>query len=265
MKKIKFALLVIKIYMKNQLQDKTNLILDCVNMVSRCLIVFLLYSYIFKINNGSINGTNYQETLWSMFIYFCLMTLSIRKINELFMADVKSGNVEMYMNKPINYVLLNFYRTIGKGLFSFIFISIIGSILMFLFVGFPNINLAIFIPSLIIMIILGQLLGLILYSCIGLLAFFIEDIRPVYWITDKLVMVLGGSYLPISLFPTFLKIFAFISPFGAVNFATSTVFNSWSNEFIYRLLIVIGWIFISYFLLKYLFRKTKEKAMINGG
>lgn len=265
MKKIRFAFLVIKIYMKNQLQDKTNLILDCINMISRCLIVFLLYSYIFKLNGGSINGTNYEQTLWSMFIYFCLMTLSIRKVNELFMADVKSGNVEMYMNKPINYVLLNFYRIIGKGLFSFIFISILSTILMLLFIGFPNVNLGIFIPSLIIMIILGQLLGLMIYSCIGLLAFFIEDVRPVYWITDKLVMVLGGSYLPISLFPPFLKIFAFISPFGAVNFATSTVFDSWTNEFFYRLLIVVGWIFIFYFLLKFIFRKTKEKAMINGG
>ena len=265
MKKIRFAFLIIKIYMRNQLQDKTNIILDCVNMISRCLIVFLLYSYIFNINNGSINGTNYEQTLWSMFIYFCLMTLSIRKIHSMYMDDVRSGNVEMYMNKPINYVLLNFYRVIGKGIFSFIFISIIGTILMLLFVGFPNVNLYIFIPSLILTIFLGQLLGLFLYSCIGLLAFFIEDVRPVYWITDKLVMVLGGSYLPISLFPKALKIFAFISPFGAVNFATSTVFNSWNNEFIYRFLVLIGWLFIFIFFTKFLFRKTKEKAMINGG
>ena len=50
MKKINFSLTVIKIFMKNQTQDKTNILLDIFNMVSRCLIVFLLYAYIFKLN-----------------------------------------------------------------------------------------------------------------------------------------------------------------------------------------------------------------------
>ena len=73
MKKIKFAFTVIKIFMKNQMQDRTNLILDVFNMVSRCLIVFLLYAYIFKLQGGSINGVDYKTTMWSMFIYFCIM------------------------------------------------------------------------------------------------------------------------------------------------------------------------------------------------
>lgn len=48
MKKIKFGLNVIKIIMKNQIQDRTNLLLDMFNMFSRCVIVFLLYAYVFE-------------------------------------------------------------------------------------------------------------------------------------------------------------------------------------------------------------------------
>ena len=44
MKKINFALTVIKIFMKNQIQNKTYILLDMFNMFSRCFIVFLLYS-----------------------------------------------------------------------------------------------------------------------------------------------------------------------------------------------------------------------------
>ena len=50
MKKVRFASTVIKIFMKNQMQDKTNIILDIFNMFSRCFIVFLLYAYIFEIS-----------------------------------------------------------------------------------------------------------------------------------------------------------------------------------------------------------------------
>ena len=265
MKKINFSLTVIKIFMKNQMQNKTYLMLDMFNMISRCLIVFLLYAYVFKISGGTINGVDYTTTLWSMFIYFCVMTFNIRKIDTLIMNDVKSGNVEMFLNKPINYVVLNFYKVIGQGIYSFIVISLIGTILMILFVGVPNLNLVVFIPTFIITFILGVILALILYSIVGLLAFFMQDARPVHWIVDKFVMVLGGSYLPVALFPPFMKFLAFISPFGAINFTSSTVYSSWNNEFLIRIGLQVLWIVVFGFLLKFVYKKARVKAMINGG
>ena len=265
MKKIKFALTIIKIFMKNQIQDRSNLLLDIFNMFSRCFVVFLLYAYIFDMNGGSINGVDYKTTMWSMFIYFCIMILNIRRLDTILMEDVKSGNIELYMNKPTSYITMNFMKTIGRGIFSFLLISIIGSIVMVLFIGIPNLDLKIFIPTFAITLFLGQFLGLLIYGIIGLLSFFMQDIRPVHWIVDKFVMILGGSYLPISLFPPFLKALAYGSPFGAINFATSTVYESWSNEFLFRIALQVIWIIIFSFILNYVYLKTKEKAMINGG
>ena len=265
MKRIKFALTVVKIFMKNQMQDRTNIILDIFNMVSRCLIVFLLYAYIFKLNGGVINGVDYKTTMWSMFIYFCIMILNIRRLDNIIMNEVKSGNVEMFMNKPTNYLLISFMRVIGQGIFSFLFISILGSIIMALFVGISNLNLPIFIPTFIITLFLGQILGLLVYGIIGLMAFFIQDVRPIHWIVDKFVMILGGSYLPISMFPNFMKLIAYASPFGAINFASSTVYDSWNEEFITRILLQFMWIFIFGILMNYIYKKSKQKAMINGG
>lgn len=265
MKKIKFAFTVIKIFMKNQMQDRTNLILDVFNMVSRCLIVFLLYSYIFKLQGGSINGVDYKTTMWSMFIYFCIMILNIRRLDNIIMTEVKSGNVEMFMNKPTNYLTISFMKVIGQGIFSFLFISILGSIIMMLFVGIPNLNLLVFIPTFVITLFLGQILGLLIYGIIGLMAFFIQDIRPIHWIVDKFVMILGGSYLPISMFPKFMKIIAYVSPFGAINFASSTVYDSWNNEFIIRISLQLLWIGIFGVLMYYVYKKSRKKAMINGG
>lgn len=268
MKKLRFPFTVIKIFMKNQMQNKTYIMLDIFNMLTRCLLVFLLYAYVFKISGGYINGTDYKTTLWSMFIYFCLMTLNIRKIYALIMNDVKNGSVEMFINKPVNYVLLSFYKSIGQGIYSFTVISILGTIAMLIFVGEPELNLLVFIPTLIITIFLGQLLGLIMYATyatIGILSFFMQDVRPIYWITDKFVMVLGGSYLPIALFPPFMKSLAYISPFGAINFASSAVYTSWNSDFFIRIAMQCGWIVIFGLLLIYVFDKAKKKAMINGG
>ncbi len=265
MKKIRFALAVIKIFMKNQIQDRTHLILDIFNMVSRCLIVFLLYAYIFKISGGSINGVNYMTTMWSMFIYFCIMTLGIRKLDTLIMNEVKSGNVELFMNKPAGYLAISFFKVLGQGIYSFVFISVLGSVIMALCIGIPHLNLIIFIPTFVLTFILGQILGLLIYGIIGVLSFFIQDIRPVHWVVDKVVMVLGGSYLPISMFPNIMKIIAFISPFGAINFASSTVYETWNNEFLLRIGLQLFWIVVFAAILEWLYRKSKIRAMINGG
>jgi ABC-2 type transport system permease protein len=265
MKRIKFAFTVVKIFMKNQMQDRTNLLLDVFNMIARCFIVFLLYAYIFKLNGGMINGVDYKTTMWSMFVYFCIMILNIRRLDYLIMDEVKSGNVEMFMNKPTNYLLISFMKVIGRGLFSFLFISVVGSILMISFIGVPNLNLAIFIPTFIITLFLGQLLALLIYGIIGLLAFFMQNNRPIHWIVDKTVMILGGSYLPISMFPPLMKTIAYISPFGAINFASSTMYESWNNEFMMRIGIQVIWIIVFAILMTFVYKKSKEKAMINGG
>ena len=265
MKKIRFGLNVIKIIMKNQIQDRTNLLLDMFNMFSRCVIVFLLYAYVFKLNGGLINGVDYPTTMWSMFIYFFIMILNIRRVDNLIMQDVKSGAVELFMNKPTSYLSFSFLKVLGQGIFSFIFISLLGTAIMILFVGIPNLDLKIFIPTFIISLVLGQILGLMIYGIIGLIAFFIEDNRPIHWIVDKFVMILGGSYLPISMFPKILKLAAFYSPFGAVNFATSTVYSSWNNEYLFRIGLQIFWIIIFGILLFITYKQTKKKAMVNGG
>ena len=265
MKKIKFGLNVIKIIMKNQIQDRTNLLLDMFNMFSRCVIVFLLYAYVFKLNGGLINGVDYPTTMWSMFIYFCIMILNIRRVDNLIMQDVKSGTVELFMNRPTSYLSLSFLKVIGQGIFSFVFISLLGTAIMILFVGIPNLDLKIFIPTFILSLVLGQILGLMIYGIIGLMAFFIQDNRPIHWIVDKFVMILGGSYLPISMFPPVMKAMAFFSPFGAVNFATSTVYESWNNEWLIRLGLQVGWIIIFGILINIVYRKSKKKAMVNGG
>ena len=78
-------------------------------------------------------------------------------------------------------------------------------------------------------------------------------------------MILGGSYLPISMFPPVMKTIAYISPFGAINFASSTMYESWNSEFLIRIGIQLLWIVVFAILMTIVYKKSKEKAMINGG
>ena len=163
------------------------------------------------------------------------------------------------------YLNYNFIKKIGEEIIPFIVISILGIIVMISILGLPaNFTLFNFI-SMIITFILGSILALIFYSIFGLLAFYIQKVNSLYQMTDKIVMVLGGSYVPISLFPNIMKKIAMYSPFGAINFVTSTVYDSWKNEYIIKIGMQIFWIFIFYILLQELYKRAKRRLSINGG
>jgi len=55
-----------------------------------------------------------------------------------------------------------------------------------------------------------------LYLWIGLLAFWLEDVSPVYWMMQKLMFVMGGLMLPLQLYPEFIRRAAVFTPFPSV-------------------------------------------------
>ena len=54
------------------------------------------------------------------------------------------------------------------------------------------------------------------YLAIGLLAFWLEDVTPVFWIWQKLLFVLGGLMLPIAVYPVAVQRLAVFTPFPAL-------------------------------------------------
>ena len=45
-----------------------------------------------------------------------------------------------------------------------------------------------------------------------LLAFWLQDVAPVYWVWQKLMFVLGGLMLPLELYPAFIQRAAAFTP-----------------------------------------------------
>ena len=55
-----------------------------------------------------------------------------------------------------------------------------------------------------------------LHVVIGLLAFWLRDVTPVFWIAQKLLFVLGGLMLPLTLYPDWVQRLAHLTPFPAM-------------------------------------------------
>lgn len=266
MKALRLANKITKTLVKDRIHYPERLFADTLSVIARFVVLVVLYSYVFKINGGIINNTTFQVAAWSMFFYFSFMILGIRNIAKMIMQDVKTGNVEVLFSKPISYLFYRFWWQIGMGLYSFIVITIVGMLSLYFTIGIPaTLNTNIFILTIIPMFFGGVILSFVLYSVVGVLAFWIEDINPIFWIVDKAVMILGGSYLPVALFPLFMYKIALYSPFGASQFLNHTVYNSWQNNWYQLMGIQFFWVLALGMILFFMFKGAKKRVSVNGG
>lgn len=266
MKEIRLAGKIIRTLVKDHVKYPGRLIADVSAITARCGILLVLYWYVFKLNNGLINGVSYQVVAWSMFFYFAFSTFRLRDISRLIMQDVRSGSIEILFSKPVSYLMYRVWWQVGLGAYSFFMVAILGCFAIAIIAGVPpTMSLGIFIPTFALAFFGAMVLCLFLYSLIGLLAFWIEDIHPIFWIADKAVMILGGSYLPVALFPSSMYQVALYSPFGASQFITHTVYETWQLNWLTLIGMQIFWIIILGLATSFIFMKARKKVSINGG
>jgi ABC-2 type transport system permease protein len=63
--------------------------------------------------------------------------------------------------------------------------------------------------------VVGATMGLLLYTLVGLTAFWLRRVLPALLIMQKLIFILGGLFAPIGLYPGWLHSLAAASPFAA--------------------------------------------------
>jgi ABC-2 type transport system permease protein len=266
MREIRLAKKIIFTLVKDRVQYTGRLVADSLSIFARCGILLILYWYVFRLNNWLVNGVTYITVAWSMFFYFTFSVLNLRNISREIMRDVQSGSVEILLSKPVSYFWYKIWWQVGSGLYPFLVIIIVGAIAMFLIIGIPDtMTLGIFLPTLFLVFIGAMILSLILYSIVGFMAFWIEDINPIFWMVDKMVMILGGSYLPVALFPSFMYKIALYSPFGASQFITHTVYESWKTNWYILLSIQLFWIIVLSIVAYVIFLKARKRISVNGG
>ncbi len=266
MREIRLAKKIIFTLVKDRVQYNGRLIADFLSIFARCGVLLILYWYVFKLNNGLVNGVTYITIAWSMFLYFTFSVLRLRDISKEIMRDIRSGSVEILLSKPVSYFWYKIWWQIGSGIYPFLVIIIFGGIILFSIIGIPEtMSLGLFIPTFLVVFAGAAILSLILYSIVGFMAFWIEDINPIFWMVDKMVMILGGSYLPVALFPSFMYKIALYSPFGASQFITHTVYESWKTNWFLLISIQIFWIVILSILAYIVFLKARKKVSVNGG
>jgi ABC-2 type transport system permease protein len=208
-------------------------------------------------------GADERQLLWYLAITEWI-TLSTPQIHLDIQETIRRGDVIYRLGRPASFVLGELAA--GLGL-----LAVRLPVLGLAAVGFSA-WLTGWVPpftALVIVVPFGIAAAVMLTALhvwIGLLAFWLQDVSPVYWVWQKLLFVLGGMMLPLHLYPELVQRLAALTPFPVLLAApASFVLGAPAlarGTLILRLALWCGAIAIG---MRWTFRRAAADLMINGG
>lgn len=179
-------------------------------------------------------------------------------------ADVRRGDVAYQIARPVSYLGAHIARGVGALALRAPVLFAAACATGLAFAGPPK------QPATIAFVVAIGLAAAVVMSIwyvgLGVLAFWLGDIAPVYWIWQKLTFVLGGLLLPLSFYPDLVIRIAIFTPFpalltGPASFVLARPLFGGGE----LLALVVLWSCIAAAVAVILFRRATRTLQLNGG
>ena len=198
-------LVIAQTALRQRLTDRSALAARAVFYV----VVLFIFSRMWQ--RLSLDGSRY---VWYLAVTEWVLLSQPRLFVEI-ERDVRSGEIAYQLTRPSSYLALRLAEGAAEMLLSMAVLGLVGAatatVLTF---GAPAEPLGLLFAC-----VLGLLAGGLLLLCsalIGLSAFWLQDCSPLYWLWQKSVFVLGGLFVPLTLYPAWLRALALWTPFSAM-------------------------------------------------
>jgi ABC-2 type transport system permease protein len=213
--------------------------------------------------NGLPLGADANQLLWYLAVTEWIM-LGTPQVHVEIQDTIRRGDVVYRLGRPASFVLGELATGLGLLAVRLPILGLTAFVCASWFTGWvpPIAALAIVVPFGVIAAIVLTML----HVWIGLLAFWLQDVSPVYWVSQKLLFVLGGMMLPLHLYPASVQQLAALTPFPVVLAApASFVFGDAAiapGALAVRLALWCGVIALG---MRWTFRRAAARLVVNGG
>jgi ABC-2 type transport system permease protein len=192
------------------------------------------------------------------------IVLSVPQVHLEMQEAIRRGDVVYQLGRPASYVAAELAASLGVLAARAPILGLTAFVCAFAFSRWiPPVH------ALAMVVLLGFAAAALLTALnvwIGLLAFWLQDVSPVYWVWQKLMFILGGMMLPLALYPDLVQKIAALTPFPTlVAGPASFVFQSrlfGAGALVLRLMI---WSAVTGAMLHWTFRRATKALTLNGG
>ena len=254
-----------RISFRASLESKMSVAFSFANTVIVMGVLYGIFQVAFA-QTGSIRGLTFPAAMWSLAMYSLWWGIGIRNVYGDIANSIKDGSIETRLVRPQHFLAYISAFRLGRQMNFLVLQILVNAALLLWFVGLPPVDPTLaWLASTVMLFLCGMLVASLLYMCIGLTTFWLDDSMPVMWIVDKSTMILGGSFVPVALLPPAVRRFAEWSPFGAIMSFAQAFSPDFSERFPSLLLSQLLWISLLGALCMLMWVRGRKKIAINGG
>jgi len=257
---------VLAISVRNSLEYRFTFYASIVLTPLVFLTIAFLWKSVYSTTPGSeVGGFSFQEMLSyyaiAELLFFVLASEVLYETTE----EIKSGEISVYLTKPVSFHLYNFFRNLGNALASVSFRAIPLLVIFKAFFGiFIQTNVLV-LAGFFVSVVFAVVISFLIVSLIACLTFF--DLQPwastqIFWVFNT---IFSGALVPLSLYPEFLRGVVEVTPFALTTFTPVMVYLEKSSYSLEVFLLQAFWVVVLLALLKFAWSFSIKKIEVYGG
>lgn len=221
---------------------------------------------------ASGSGTVQGKSLGDMVVYVLVsqvcMALMTADFAETVEQRMKTGVIEYNFIRPLPTRMIFVGESLGSSLYTLMLTGIpallMGAVL------FPLLGVSMapgVLPFFLLSLLLGYLISVLFELLKGMFAFWFVNVFILNWFLDLFYVLLSGAYVPLWLFPDWLRAVASFLPFQAAYFLPVEIFLGDRDAMgcLLALLVQLAWIGVLWTAQEILWRKSVKKLTVLGG
>ncbi|MBS0586271.1 MAG: hypothetical protein JSR76_08280 [Verrucomicrobia bacterium] len=178
-----------------------------------CLLIFAHLWQVIGIKTG-VHSLNTEKLLWYIASNQWIL-IAIPDVQEIIEEDLRSSRLAYLLPRPISYLGSIFMEGLGVLSLRLLVLGVITFFFTWMRLGALPESLT----GLIVATLLGFLAGavaIVFRMIVGVSAFWVQQVEPLYWIWEKFLFTFGGLMLPLALYPEILQKIAYFTPFPSI-------------------------------------------------
>lgn len=226
----------------------------------------LIFSHLWQVAPLKKKITFLRPDLLLWYIAFNEWILvSLPEIHLDMEQDLRTGRLAYLLPRPVSYLYAIFCEAIGILCVNLVVLGCVTFTFAWIKLGYLPFSGTLLVSGIIIGFFAG-IVGIIFHMLIGISAFWFHDVSPFGWVWEKLLFLLGGLMIPLTVYPRWIQIIANCTPFPVLlGDRSGLIFSgSWWGIFFVTLKLC-GWGFIGFFVLRILYQKGLCILNIQGG
>ena len=256
---------VLRTSARQQLVYWTEVAMRAISMVLFMGVFMALWTTAYGVSGeAELSGYSLVEMVWYLAMTETIILSSSRVFVEISEA-VKAGDLAYTLARPLSYPFYQVAHSLGGSLPRFVLNLLIGSLVVGLGIGSVAGNLA-GLFAFLVTAALAMLLDSLIAVLIGLLAFWLEEVLPAFWIYQKLLFTVGGMFLPLEMFPDWLRRVAWWLPFRFITYVPARTLVDFDPGFVLQAAAgQVIYVALLFGIVVLVWRRAQARLVVHGG